>query len=73
MAQAFLDTKLPPRGKYHFLRVGTWVHVFSVEEPPADMVARALGILQSCSDVFNSLSPEKKAALVLDYSRSTQN
>jgi hypothetical protein len=63
MAPAFLDTNLPPVGKFHFLRVGAWVYVFSIGEPAKDMVARVSGILQRCSAAFNSLSPENKAVL----------
>jgi hypothetical protein len=65
MASTILDATLPPVGKFHFLKVGAWVHVFSIDEQAMDEIAsRTSGILDRCSHVFNRLSPENKAALV---------
>ena len=65
MASTLFDPTLPPVGKFHFLKVGAWVYVFSIDEQAMDEIAPwTSGILDRCSHVFSRLSPEDKAALV---------
>jgi hypothetical protein len=57
------DSKLAPVGKFHFFRVGDWVHVFVICQPSRDDVVEMLAALGT-SKTFNDLPAASKVTMV---------